>query len=328
VAPKVSGRVLRVHVRQGDQVEKGDLLVELDPADEVAALRLGERQRATAVADAKRAAADVAVMRANLAEAVGRATRARALSAAGVMANAEAEDMDARALALARTVDASQAESGASIARMNEAAALVAVRRTGLENLSLRAPFDGLIINKPPQVGEYIGPQPAGIAADMGGLRIANLTSLIVEADIPEERYHLLRVGMSCEVVLDAFAEARFRGRLETITPQVDRAKATFRVHVALVDRAAGVVPDLGARVTFFPETTDREQASATRRLVVASAVLQRSGKAVIFPLSSGQVSSQYVVVGKNFGSEIELLEGPAAGTVVVLNPTEDMAVQ
>lgn len=252
IAPKVPGRVLRVHVLQGDNVEPGQLLIELDPADEAAALRVAEREFSTAKAEARRALTNIEVVRANHVLAVRRAERAQKASAQGVSASGLAEDLVATAAALASEVRAAEASAEVAQARTGESAARVALRRTRLGNLSLQAPFRGVVVNEPPHVGEYIGPQPAGVAADMGGLRIANLSTLRVETDIPETRYRLLQVGTPTEIHLDAFPDRLFKGRVATVTSEVNRAKATIRVNVEFVGNTAGVVPDLAARVAFL----------------------------------------------------------------------------
>ncbi len=78
VAPKVGGRVARVHVREGDRVKEGQLLLELEQADREAAIQ-SARLRAAA------AEARVATARANLAETEQQAKRQRTLAARGLI---------------------------------------------------------------------------------------------------------------------------------------------------------------------------------------------------------------------------------------------------
>lgn len=260
VAPKVPGRVLRVHIHQGDRVEAGQLLIELDPADEAAALLVAQHEEKTAHAQARQAQTKIAVVEANYAVGLLRARRAQQLSNQGVTASGAAEDLNATAAALEIQIRAAKAEALVAQAKTQEAAARVALRRTQLLNLSLIAPFRGVVVNEPPHAGEFIGPQPAGVAVDMGGLRIANLSTLIVETDIPETRYRLLTVGTPTKIYLDAFPGSPFVGRVATVTSEVNRAKATIRVNVAFVGKTAGVVPNLAARVEFLMGKDNRKQ--------------------------------------------------------------------
>ena len=97
-----------------------------------------------------------------------------------------------------------------------------------------------------------MGPQPAGIATDMGGVEIADFTTLMVETDVPEQRLHQVKMGGPAEIVLDAFPNRRYRGKAVEVTPKVNRAKATVTVKVAFVDENEGVLPDMAARVSFL----------------------------------------------------------------------------
>src|SRR5690606_5868247 len=86
VAPKVPGRVLAVHVRQGDKVEEGQVLLELDPADDQAAIKAALSEVAAARAQAQSARARATVASSELAEAEQRAKRERKLADLGVAA--------------------------------------------------------------------------------------------------------------------------------------------------------------------------------------------------------------------------------------------------
>ena len=69
------------------------------------------------------------------------------------------------------------------LVRVTEAGALAAeaaALKVGKGNLTIVAPIDGTVMNKPPQLGEYIGPQPPGISVDMGGFELTNGDGLLL----------------------------------------------------------------------------------------------------------------------------------------------------
>ena len=189
----------------------------------------------------------------------------------------------------------------------------------------LRAEHDWLrrtVVNEPPQVGEFVGPQPAGISVDMGGIRIADFSTLLVETDIPETRLAQVRPGGPAEIVLDAFPSRRLRGEVKEITPEVDRAKATVMVKVAFVDPIDGVLPDMSARVSFLAEALDADAMKEPPKTVVpGSAITERGGGQVVFVIENGQVKMVPVQLGPAFGSGYELRSGPRPGTRVVASP-------
>lgn len=327
VAPKVAGRVAVVHVKQGQQVKAGDPLIELDPADDEANILAAKSRVAAAYAEAQRAAANVATADAELADIRQRANRETRLADAGVTASADAEDLRARVVSLEQQVKAAKA---AELASRAEAAALnaqVKVLETGLENLTLVAPISGTVVNQPPQLGEFVGPQPAGISVDMGGIRIADFSTLLIEADIPETRLAQVKVGGPAEIVLDAFPTERLRGEVREITPEVDRAKATVMVKVSFVDPVTRVLPDMSARVSFLTKALDAEAIKAPPKTVVpGSALVDRGGGKVVFVIDGDIARMTSVQLGPAFGSGFELVSGPRPGTRVVASPPPNLA--
>src|SRR5690606_24655058 len=173
---------------------------------------------------------------------------------------------------------------------------------------------------------EFVGPQPAGISVDMGGIRIADFSTLLVETDIPETRLAQVKPGGPAESVLDAYSGRRLRGKVKEITPEVDRAKATVKVKVAFVDPLEGVLPDMSARVSFLSEELDAEAIKAPPKTVVpGSAIAERAGSKVVFVIDGDVVRMTPVKLGPSFGSGFELESGPRPGTRVVAGPSEKL---
>jgi len=313
IAAKIGGRVARVHVRQGSDVKAGDLLIEIDPSDHNANLAASQSQVAAARARAVAA-------RAQQLEIEQQAARAKTLAAQGVAPQSNADDLLMRAKALEEQARAAEADTRAS-------GALVAALRVGLDNYTIRAPISGKVLNKPPEVGEYVGPQPAGVSVDMGGVEIADLDTLMVETDVPEQRLNLVKLGSPCEIVLDAYPNKRYRGKAAEITPKVDRAKATVQVKVAFVDDKEGALPEMSARVSFLSSEVDAKAIQAPPKLIVpGSALATRNGAKVVYVVDDGKVRVTPVVLGPAFGSGFELVKGPSAGVRLVKDPPEALS--
>jgi RND family efflux transporter MFP subunit len=313
VAAKIGGRVAKIHVRQGADVKAGDLLIEIDPSDHNASV-------ATAQSQVLAARARTAMARANLAEIEIQAKRAHTLAKQGVAPQSIADDLDARAKALSEMVLAAQAD-------VKAASSSVAALNVGLENYTIRAPISGKVLNKPPEVGEFVGPQPAGVSVDMGGVEIADLDTLMVETDVPEQRLGLVKLGSPCEIVLDAYPSKRYRGRAAEVTPKIDRAKATVMVKVAFLDDKEGALPEMSARVSFLSKETDDTAIKAPPKLIVpSSALATRDGSKVVYVVDDGKIRVAPVTLGPPFGSGFELIKGPSAGTRLVKDPKETLA--
>lgn len=303
VGSKVAGRIAKVMIKEGDTVEAGQIIAELEDSDQKAALQTAKSRVATARARAQTA-------RANVSEVEGQVTRERRLADAGVAPKATAEDLEARAKALREQVKAADAEVKAAQAEVN-------ALEVNLEYTIVTAPISGTVIGKPVEAGELVGGlQPGSIA------ELADFTSLLVETDVPEGRLHMVKPDAPCEIVLDAFPGKRHRGKVVEVSPRVNRAKATVTVKVAFTDAMDGVLPDMAARVSFLTEELDaKEMEAPPKHVVPAGAVADRGGTKVVFVLDGDKVRMKPVTLGPTFGNGFELVEGPPPGTKVIKDP-------
>lgn len=306
VGAKVPGRVAKVHVREGSVVHAGDPLIELDDADQKTAIAASTSRVVVARARAEAA-------RAALAEVKQQADREKGLVERGVAGRALLEDLTARSRSLQESAKAAEAEAAA-------AAAEVETLRVTLRDRLVTAPIDGTVVNKPPELGEIVGP------GTLATLEIADFQSMVVETDVPEGRLSMIKPGGPCEIVLDAYPDKRRRGETLEIGKKVNRAKATVTVKVKFVDAMEDVLPEMSARTSFLTEKLSAEaMKEPPKRIVPTAAVVERAGAKMVFVVEDGAVRSVPVTVGAPFGGGLELLEGPTPGTKVVANPPPEL---
>jgi HlyD family secretion protein len=178
------------------------------------------------------------------------------------------------------------------------------------------------VIKKLVEVGEGVSP---GFGTP-GVVEVIDLTSLVVEVDVPEARLSQVAVDRPAEIILDAYPDKRFRGAVKELGRRVNRAKASVPIKVRFVDRPAEVLPEMAARVSFLSEALDEQAAKAPPRLVVpASAIVQRGGGDVVFVYDDEHVQQVNVTAGKPFADGRELDTPIPAGTKVVLDPPADL---
>jgi RND family efflux transporter MFP subunit len=305
VGARVTGRIARVLVREGDEVEAGSTVAVLDGVEQ-------ESLVASAQSRALAASGRVVAARAGLADLRQQATRARALVEGGAAARATLEDLEAKERALAEEVNAS--DMGARAAQAD-----VAPLQAGLRDRTILAPIKGTVMTKPVELGEIVGPQTEI-------LEIADFSSLMVETDVPEARLSLVKTGGPCEIVLDAYPSKRFRGETVEIGRRVDRAKATVKVKVKFLDDAKEVLPDMSARTSFLSAPLSPEAINAKLKTIVpAAAVVERSGRKLVWAAERNVVHPVPVQLGGPAAGGFELLGGPPAGTRVVVDPPPDL---
>jgi len=313
VGAKLPGRLAKVFIKEGDTVNEGDILAQLEDAD----------QKSQIVAASSRvgvASARVATARANLAEVTQQVERERALVASGAVGRANLDNLVARENALREAVKGAEAEARSSQAD-------VGTFGVGLKDRTILAPIGGRIVTKPATVGEFVG----GIGNIGLVAEIVDFDSLMVETDVPETRLHMVKIGGPAEIVLDAYPNKRYRGVATELGQRVNRAKATVVVKVKFADDAqmrAGVLPEMSARVSFLSKAiTDAALKEAPKRVVAAEAVVERGGQKVVFTVDGGKLRSFPVKVGPPVGANaVELLDGPAPGAKVVARPTAETA--
>ena len=308
IGAKEMGRIAKVNVKQGDKVKAGDVLVELDDVDRKSLLATARSRVAAAKARAQTA-------RANLAEVRQQVTREEKLVKEGVSPKATLDDLVARAHALEEQVKAADAEARAAQAEADAA-------EVGVGNMSITAPFDGTVLTKPLEVGDVVG--PTGGVQPL--LELADMSSLVVETDVPEQRLNLVAKGQPTEVVLDAYPSKRHRGRVKEISPMVNRAKATALVRVEFVDGTEDILADMAARVSFLSAELDESSMKEPPKLVVpGNAVTDRDGAKVVFVLEGDKVRMTPVTLGEAFGTGFVLSKGPGAGTKLVKDPPANL---
>lgn len=305
VGAKVSGRLARVLVKEGDIVKAGAVIAALQDADQKSAIAA-----ATSRVLVARARADTA--RANLAEIKRQVDRTRGLAEANAVPRAQLEDLEARAKALSEMVSAATAESAAIEAEVH-------TLRVGLDDRIITAPISGTIISKPASVGEMVG--QASVIAE-----IADFDSIVVETDVPEARLDLVKPGSPCEIVLDAYPSRRYRGLTSEIGKRINRAKATVVAKVKFRDTTEGILPEMSARVSFLSEEIKAESLKEKpKKIVAADAITQRDGAKVLFVIEDGKLRVARVAVGPAVGSGVELLDGPSPGARVVNKPSDEL---
>lgn len=303
VGANVPGRISKLFVREGAEVQAGDVLVELDAADQKS--NVVAAQARVLAAQAKEASA-----RASLHELSVQLERQKVLLGQNAAARSIIDDLEAR-------IGTAQAAIVAAVAETRASAAQVEVAKATLGRMTVLAPIPGTVLDKPRELGETVD-----LNAPL--LELADMRSLVVEIDVPEGRLSLVRVDGPCEIVLDAFGGQRFRGKVRELGRRVNRSKATIPVKVDFVDLPADAtpLPDMSARVSFLTQALDENARAAQSKLMVPKkAITTRDGKSYVFVVEGGSVRMEPVTLGEDHGDARELLEGPRAGTRVVSSP-------
>jgi RND family efflux transporter MFP subunit len=209
---------------------------------------------------------------------------------------------------------------------VESARATLTVQLRYLDDTIVRAPFAGVVIAKAAQPGEIVSPLSAGGGFTRTGIgTIVDMDSLEVEVEVGEAFIGRVHPKMPVEATLNAYPDWKIPAEVIAIIPAADRGKATVKVRVALKQKDARIVPDLGVRVAFLeaarPATTVRPGV-----LAPAAAIVQREGKDIAFVVANGKAQQREVSLGRTLGEDREVLAGLAGGDTVVIDPPQKLA--
>jgi HlyD family secretion protein len=298
VASKATGRLEYISFEEGDLVRSGQVIARLDNKDFLATLDLakaGLRQAEVDSLDKGR-----------------KYRRAQSLFKSGSITDSDLESAEAAYRNAVATVE--QANANVRVAEVN------------LDHTCIRAPFDGTVLSKNADVGEIVAPFASSASSKGSVVTLADMTSLEVEADVAESNLDRVRVGLPCEIVLDAYPTLRYKGSVKKIVPTADRARATVLTRVAFAQLDERVLPEMSARVSFFADSTDLKQSSNASMLTVPKdAVTARELGKVVFRVNDNIATAIPVETGKEIGSQIEIVRGLNPGDRVVLSPPGKM---
>lgn len=310
VAAQSTGLLVWLGVEEGSRVTTGQVLARLESRE--AAARLDQARANLAARQAARVEAA-----AEERDAQRNNGRMRELLVKGYISPAEADIAQTR-------LERSQAATLAAIANINVAAAAVRGAEVALDNTQIRAPFDAVVLTKNADIGDIVTPLGAAANAKSAVVSIADLSSLLVEADVSEANLSRIHPGQPCEIILDAIPEERFRGELVTIVPTADRSKATVMVKVRFADLDPRVLPEMSARVAILerPLTAAEEVAKLA---IPPAAIREDGGRQVVFRLDGTRVRAVPVTLGPLLGDQVEVLAGVVAGDKLVLRPLAKM---
>jgi len=235
VSSRIAGRVQRIDVDENQAVKAGQVLLELDPADEQVRLDQALAQQGNAAASLEQAQAQLVLQQANLEQAgamarVGEAdltqaqqdfARYRAIDPHAVTrqqldnAAAAARSAQAKLDANRHTVNAAAAQVTAAKAQIDAAQAVLNQMKVGVAQARLQlsydtitAPKDGRVARRTVQLGNYVKEGQALLAVVP--------EAVYVTANFKETQLGPMRAGQSVAIVVDAFPGISFHGVVES----------------------------------------------------------------------------------------------------------------
>lgn len=337
ISADITGRITKIYVREGDRVKRGDLLLQIDPA-----------QYQSVVA---RAEASLASMQATLLQSrtnMDQAKRQRDRSVEIQRTNPEliAKEVVEQAH---QQYDVSLATYQQNQAAVDQARASLQEAKDNLAKTRLFAPIDGRVVRLAVEEGEVA--VPGTFSRETGLLMtIADLSVILAKVAVDETDVIRLSPGDSARITIDAFPDTAFVGRVTKISNSAKLAAASggstdravdFEVEITLSNPPADVRPDLSATARIVTDTrtqvlsipiialTVREHEVVPNETPGAPAAPAKTDSAGtkkketegVFLVMNGVAQFRPVKVGIAGDEFFEILSGVQAGDSIVAGP-------
>ncbi len=364
----LSGRLVEIHVEEGTQVKKGQVVARIQFDDYLNAVqesksrllaaqsRLSEieaRSHAACqrIAQARSALevnkAQTATTKTNLEEAIRNRERNRKSYVEKDVSEADWDQLVTTVERLERQLDLRQAERKqiestietavaefAAItpekktqeAEIKTTRAQVAAASILLEKTFIRAPFDGVIVNKGAEEGEVVAATGAGGNSKGSVATLVDLSTLEVQVELPETRLNNVSENQTCKIYLDVEKTRPWTGHVRQIWPTANRGKGTVELRIVFDERPKVLRPEMGCRVVFLNQTNAGSSGDSKRPLwIPTSALVNRKTKPCVWMIKNGTLSRQAIVLGDTKNSMIEVREGLSPGDRIVNRPKRSL---
>jgi RND family efflux transporter MFP subunit len=300
------------HVKAGQQLA----IIEAPELDQQVTQAKATIQQAQATLD--QAIANEQQGKANEELARVNADRWKNLVTKGAVSRQENDQYQAQYQAQAANLNA--LEQAIAAARSN-----IAADQANLERLQqmqsyeiVKAPFDGIVTARNIDVGALINAGNGGPAQEL--FHMASTAKLRVYVNVPQADSRAAVPGLNCYLTLTEFPGRKFAGELVRTSGAIDQATRTLLTEVD-VDNASGAIrPGAYAEVHLqIPE--------GSRSLIVPVGVLMfRSEGLRVGVVRDGKAELVPIILGKDFGNEVEVVSGLGENDQVIANPPDSLA--
>jgi RND family efflux transporter MFP subunit len=288
---RTSGYLKRWLVDIGTPVKSGQLLGEIE-SPEVNS-QLSQAQADLATAEANRKIANVT------------AERWRNLRASDSVSKQEADEK----ISLAASNDAQVQGAKANVQRLREL--------TSFQKIV--APFDGIVTARNTDIGQLI---VAGSNTGPELFRVADMRRLRLYVRVPQTYAALMKPGITADLVFPDRPGKIYTAKLDSTSNAIDQASRTLLAQLSVENNNNELLPGAYSEVHFkLPVGAS----NGSFKLPANVLLFRGDGMKVATVGENGQVVMKEVTVGRDYGSDIEIVQGLAAEDKVILSPPDSL---
>jgi RND family efflux transporter MFP subunit len=302
---RVNGYLKAWYFDFGAHVQKGQLLAEIDAPDL-------DAQLAAARAKLVSAQAQVNVREAerNFAETTYARWRD---SPKGVVSEQETESKKAEFGSADARYKAALAEANVNKSQVDQLAALETFKR-------IVAPFDGIVTSRTTDVGALIN---AGSGSNAGPqlFRVADVQKMRVFVQVPQEMSANIRAGLTAEMTLPQYPDKTFKAVVSTTSEAINKTARTLLVELHADNADNLLQPGTFAQVNF-----NLADNPGTLKIPTSALIFREKGPQLAILGAGNKVELRSIKLGRNLGTEFEVLSGLAVSDAVINSPPDSLS--
>jgi len=304
---RVSGYLKAWYFDFGAHVTKGQLLAEIDAPDLDAQLAAAKAKLASAEAQVK-----VREAERNFADTTYARWRD---SPKGVVSEQETESKKAEFGSAAARYNASLAEANVNRSQVDQLTALEAFKR-------IVAPFDGIVTQRNTDVGALIN-AGSGVGGGSGPqlFKVADVHEMRVFVQVPQEMSANMRAGLTATLSLPQYPDKTFEALVSTTSEAINKTSRTL-----LVELHANNTDNLLQPGTFSQVRFNLADSPGTLRIPTSALIFRENGAQVAILGPGNKVEIKPVKLGRNLGTEFEVLNGLAMTDTVINSPPDSLS--
>jgi RND family efflux transporter MFP subunit len=180
------------------------------------------------------------------------------------------------------------------------------------------APFDGVITARNTDVGDLINSGNGGAAQEL--FHIAQISKMRVFVNVPEQYSQAAKPGLSADLTLAEFPNRRFTGKLTRTSNSIDPGTRTLLVEVDVDNPTGELFPGAYAQVHL-----KLPNGSPVFILPVSALIFQTAGLQVATVDANNKAVIKAVTLGRDYGSEVEVVTGVAGDDKVITDPPDSI---
>jgi len=320
VHAKVAGYIRQIYVDVGDHVKQGQTLAILEVPELAAQVSGAEAAVHTAQEQIKRAHGDLSRAQSSQAAVHSAYVRLKqaADSQAGLVAQQEVDDAQAKDLAGAAQVDSAEAELSAAKHQMEAAQANQKQFSALADYTHITAPFAGVITNRYEDTGALVAAGTANSTQSTPVVRLAQISVLRLVLPIPESIAAQIHVGELIKVRVQALNQD-FVGKVSRFADSLNQQTRTMETEIDFENRGGKLIPGM------YAEADVAHDEKTNVLMVPMEAVRQRGENGVVLVANpQNVVEERRIKVGQQSSTEVEVLSGLNEGERVIVGRTRE----